>query len=62
MRGRSQPRVIEYWTWGGAFVTTALLMLVLGRIAYRAIQTSHASAMPDSKTDHPEAGVEQGIV
>src|SRR6184192_4180957 len=38
MRGRSQPRVIEYWTWGGAFVTTALLMLVLGRIAYRAIQ------------------------
>src|SRR5881227_1711 len=36
MRGRSQPRVIEYWTWGGAFVTTALLMLVLGRIAYRA--------------------------
>jgi hypothetical protein len=34
----------------------------LGRIAYRAIQTSHASAMPDSKTDHPEAGVEQGIV
>ncbi len=62
MRGRSQPRVIEYWTWGGAFVTTALLMLVLGRIAYRAIQTSHASTMPDSQTDHPEASVEQGIV
>ena len=40
MRGRSQPRLIEYWTWGGAFVTTALLLVVLGRIAYRAIQTS----------------------
>jgi len=40
MRGRSQPRLIEYWTWGGAFVTTALLLAVLGRIAYRAIQTS----------------------
>jgi uncharacterized membrane protein YdjX (TVP38/TMEM64 family) len=43
MRGRSQPRMIEYWTWGGAFVTTALLLAVLGRIAYRAIQTSHGS-------------------
>jgi uncharacterized membrane protein YdjX (TVP38/TMEM64 family) len=61
MRGRSQPRVVEYWTWGGAFVTTALLVLILGRIAYRAIQTSHASAVPKSQTDHPQAGVEQGV-
>jgi uncharacterized membrane protein YdjX (TVP38/TMEM64 family) len=61
MRGRSQPRVVEYWTWGGAFVTTALLMLILGRIAHRAIQTSHASAVPEGQTDHPQAGVEQRI-
>jgi uncharacterized membrane protein YdjX (TVP38/TMEM64 family) len=60
MRGRTQPRLIEYWTWGGAFFTTTLLMLILGRIAYRAIQTSHASAVPDSQADHPQAGVEQG--
>src|SRR5438445_8898747 len=38
MRGRSQPRTIEYWTWGGAFVTTALLLLVLGRIASRSVE------------------------
>ena len=43
MRGKSYPRMIEYWIWGGAFVTTALLLIVLGRIAYRAIQTSHNS-------------------
>jgi uncharacterized membrane protein YdjX (TVP38/TMEM64 family) len=61
MRGRSQPRVIEYWTWGGAFVTTALLMFILGRIAYRAIQTSHASAMPDNQMDPSQPHVEQGI-
>jgi uncharacterized membrane protein YdjX (TVP38/TMEM64 family) len=61
MRGRSQPRVIEYWTWGGAFVTTVLLMLILGRIAYRAIQTSHALAISDSQTDHPQARVKHGI-
>jgi uncharacterized membrane protein YdjX (TVP38/TMEM64 family) len=41
MRGKSYPRVIEYWIWGGAFVTTALLLIVLGRMAYTAIQTSH---------------------
>jgi uncharacterized membrane protein YdjX (TVP38/TMEM64 family) len=41
MRGRSQPRIIEYWTWGGAFVTTALLLLVLGRIASRAVQVAN---------------------
>src|SRR5438094_10302959 len=33
----SYPRVIEYWIWGGAFVTTAVLLAVLGRIAHRAI-------------------------
>src|SRR5436309_13369732 len=55
MRGRSQPRVIEYWTWGGAFVITVLLMLVLGRIAYRAIQASHATVMPESQADHSQA-------
>jgi uncharacterized membrane protein YdjX (TVP38/TMEM64 family) len=40
MRGKSYPQLIEYWMWGGAFVTTALLIVVLGRVAYRAIQTS----------------------
>src|SRR3989449_6312075 len=44
MRGKSYPRMIEYWIWGGAFVTTALLLVLLGRLAYRAIQTSQASA------------------
>jgi uncharacterized membrane protein YdjX (TVP38/TMEM64 family) len=44
MRGKSYPRMVEYWIWGGVFVTTALLLMVLGRIAYRAIQTSQSSA------------------
>jgi uncharacterized membrane protein YdjX (TVP38/TMEM64 family) len=46
MRSKSYPRMIEYWIWGGAFVTTTLLLVVLGRVAYRAIQTSQASASP----------------
>jgi uncharacterized membrane protein YdjX (TVP38/TMEM64 family) len=44
MRGKSYPRMIEYWIWGGAFVTTVLLLVVLARVAYQAIQTSHGSA------------------
>jgi hypothetical protein len=39
MRGKSYPRTLEYWIWGGAFITTVLLLLVLGRVAHRAIQT-----------------------
>jgi len=59
MRGRSQPRLIEYWTWGGAFVTTALLLVVLGRIAYRAIQTSRDFA--ETTPVIAERVVEKGI-
>ncbi len=44
MRGENYPRIIEYWIWGGVFVTTVLLFIVLGRVAYKAIQTSHVSA------------------
>jgi uncharacterized membrane protein YdjX (TVP38/TMEM64 family) len=40
MRGKNYPRAVEYWIWGGAFMTTVLLLLVLGRVARRAIQTS----------------------
>jgi uncharacterized membrane protein YdjX (TVP38/TMEM64 family) len=50
MRGKSYPRMIEYWIWGGAFVTTALLLVLLGRLAYRAIQTSQASASSGGET------------
>src|SRR5881398_3138003 len=45
MRGENYPRAIEYWIWGGVFVTTILLLIVLVRIAHRAIQTSHASTI-----------------
>src|SRR5213595_4339639 len=46
MQHKNYPRMIEYWIWGGVFVTTMLLLIVLGRVAYRAIQTSQASARP----------------
>jgi hypothetical protein len=51
MRGENYPRMIEYWIWGGAFVTTALLLIVLGRMAYAAIQTSHNSTTPEKEAN-----------
>src|SRR5213078_2077444 len=51
MQGKSYPRMIEYWIWGGAFITTALLLIVLGRMAYAAIQTSHDSTMPTKEAN-----------
>jgi uncharacterized membrane protein YdjX (TVP38/TMEM64 family) len=48
MRGKSYPRTVEYWIWGGAFITTVLLLGVLGRVARRAIQTS-----PERRSDGP---------
>lgn len=37
-RGRSHPRILEYWTWGGAFAVTALLFIFLTRLALRALR------------------------
>jgi uncharacterized membrane protein YdjX (TVP38/TMEM64 family) len=54
MRGKSYPRMVEYWTWGGAFVTTALLLLVLGRMALRTLRTTNrfdATGSPATQTE-----------
>ena len=37
-RGRSHPRIVEYWTWGGAFAITALLFILLTRMALGAVR------------------------
>ena len=60
MQHKNYPRVIEYWIWGGAFVTTTLLVIVLGRVAYRAIQTLHASATLAG--DAERSGVRGGML
>jgi uncharacterized membrane protein YdjX (TVP38/TMEM64 family) len=38
VQGKSHPRIVEYWIWGGAFVITALILFVLGRIALKAME------------------------
>jgi uncharacterized membrane protein YdjX (TVP38/TMEM64 family) len=45
VRGKTHPRMVEYWTWGGAFVVTALLLIVVSRMAFRTIQRTQESAL-----------------
>src|SRR5215472_7104136 len=49
MRSKSYPRTVEYWIWGGAFVTTVLLFVVLGRVAYQILQEPERAAGETSK-------------
>jgi len=59
MRGRSYPRTLEYWIWGGAFITTVLLLFVLGRVARRAIQTPLTEGSSRTPRDRLEPGMLQ---
>ena len=53
VRGKAHPHVVEYWTWGGAFIVTALLLVVLSRIALRSIpRTESRRTNPKSHRWH----------
>jgi len=60
MRGKSYPRTLEYWIWGGAFITTVLLLVVLGRVARRAIQTAPELGSSRVPKDRLEPGMLSG--
>lgn len=53
VRGKSHPRVIEYWMWGGAFVVSALLLILLSRIAAAAIQTARQTGESEGSKARP---------
>jgi uncharacterized membrane protein YdjX (TVP38/TMEM64 family) len=37
-RGKTHPRTIEYWVWIGGFVSAAIVLILLGRIALSLLQ------------------------
>ncbi len=49
-RGRSHPRVIEYWVWLGGFATAAIVLIMLGRIALRLLKRAQEEANPTPAT------------
>jgi uncharacterized membrane protein YdjX (TVP38/TMEM64 family) len=48
VRGKSHPRVVEYWLWGGAFVISALLLVLVSRMAWQAVQKAHRMPLKKS--------------
>jgi len=60
MRGKSYPQTLEYWIWGGAFITTVLLLVVLGRVARRAIQAPEELSSSRTPKDRVESGMLSG--
>jgi uncharacterized membrane protein YdjX (TVP38/TMEM64 family) len=62
VQGKSHPRAVEYWIWGGAFVTTALLFFVLRRIAVRTIRRSEKMITPEARwADRKDDAVGIGV-
>ena len=47
-RGKSHPRLVEYWLWGGAFVISALLLVLVSRMAWQAVQKAHTVPRKES--------------
>jgi uncharacterized membrane protein YdjX (TVP38/TMEM64 family) len=46
-RGKAHPRMVEYWTWAGAFVTSALLFILLSRLAMQTLLSSPVKPRSD---------------
>ncbi len=43
VRGVHHPKVIDYWTWGGAFVITLVLLILLARVIEPAVRKAEAA-------------------
>jgi uncharacterized membrane protein YdjX (TVP38/TMEM64 family) len=53
--GKTHPQVVEYWMWGGAFVITALLFVLLTRVAVNVVRQSDdiSAASEESASSRP---------
>jgi len=37
-RGQTHPRMYEYWVWGGGLLISLAILVLVGRIALRALR------------------------
>lgn len=44
IRGKSHPRVVEYWVWGGGLLFSAVVLIALGRISLRLLKEAEDAA------------------
>ena len=56
MRGQTHPRLIEYGVWGGGFLVSVVVLVVLGRTSLRLLQEAERKVASDykNKTKHVE--------
>ena len=47
LRGKSHPRIIEYWVWGGGLLLAVIVLALLGRISLRLMQEAEKKATAD---------------
>ena len=44
LRGKSHPRVIEYWAWGGGLIVSLVALAILGQISLRLLREAEERA------------------
>lgn len=44
IRGKSHPRLFEYWVWGGGLLLSAVVLIALGRISLRLLKEAEQAA------------------
>jgi uncharacterized membrane protein YdjX (TVP38/TMEM64 family) len=47
IRGKSHPRMIEYWFWGGGLLLAVVVLGLVGRISLRLLQDAEDKAAPN---------------
>ena len=62
LRGKSHPRMIEYWVWGGGLLFSIVILILLGRISLRLLQEAERKASIDGEISNlaPEGQVISG--
>ena len=59
LRGQTHPRLIEYWVWGGGFLLSVVVLILLGRISLRLLQEAEERIAMD--TMRSEAAVRENV-
>ncbi len=55
VRGKSDPKPIEYWIWGGGLVFSAIILIMLGRIALRLLKEAEDASSAERLIKSPSA-------
>ena len=59
IRGRSHPRFVEYWLWGGGLVLSGVVLTLLGRVSLRLLkEAEEAAARVEKNRSEPTSRAE----